>query len=54
MAIFILWYVGKRIEVRLNKRTENDHNGEIDKNKELEKRRSINEIGMEKGRHGMG
>ncbi|MDR7001354.1 TVP38/TMEM64 family protein [Neobacillus niacini] len=27
-VIFILWYFGKRIEVRLNRRIENDHNGE--------------------------
>jgi uncharacterized membrane protein YdjX (TVP38/TMEM64 family) len=40
IVIFILWYVGKRIEVRLNKRMENDHNEEINRGKELEKRRS--------------
>ncbi|QCJ41705.1 TVP38/TMEM64 family protein [Bacillus sp. S3] len=43
LIIFILWYVGKRIEVRLNKSIETDHNGEIDRNKEKEKRRSFNE-----------
>ncbi|WP_066068420.1 TVP38/TMEM64 family protein [Neobacillus soli] len=42
-VIFILWYAGKRIEVRLNKGTETDHNEEIDRNKEQEKRRSLNE-----------
>lgn len=31
VVIFILWYVGKRIEVRVNRRMENDHNGEIDR-----------------------
>jgi hypothetical protein len=40
LVIFILWYVGKRIEVRLNKRMENDHNEEINRGKELKKRRS--------------
>ncbi|MDR7076675.1 putative membrane protein YdjX (TVP38/TMEM64 family) [Neobacillus niacini] len=40
LVIFILWYVGKRIEVRLNKSMENDHNGEINRGKELKKRRS--------------
>jgi uncharacterized membrane protein YdjX (TVP38/TMEM64 family) len=40
IVIFILWYVGKRIEVRLNKRMENDHNEEINRGKELKKRRS--------------
>ncbi|MEH7180837.1 TVP38/TMEM64 family protein [Neobacillus vireti] len=40
VVIFILWYVGKRIEVRLNKRIENDHNEEINRGKELKKRRS--------------
>ena len=34
LVIFILWYVGKRIEVRLNKSMENDHNEEIDRSKE--------------------
>jgi uncharacterized membrane protein YdjX (TVP38/TMEM64 family) len=34
IVIFILWYVGKRIEVRLNKNMETDHNGEIVRNKE--------------------
>lgn len=44
IVIFILWYVGKRIEVRLNKPLENVHNGEINRMKELEKRRrSVNE-----------
>ncbi|WP_045519824.1 TVP38/TMEM64 family protein [Neobacillus niacini] len=40
LVIFILWYVGKRIEVRLNKSMENDHNEEIYRGKELKKRRS--------------
>jgi uncharacterized membrane protein YdjX (TVP38/TMEM64 family) len=40
LVIFILWYVGKRIEVRLNKSMDIDHNGEINRGKELEKRRS--------------
>jgi uncharacterized membrane protein YdjX (TVP38/TMEM64 family) len=40
IVIFILWYVGKRIEVSLNKRMENDHNEEINRGKELKKRRS--------------
>ncbi|MDQ1004162.1 putative membrane protein YdjX (TVP38/TMEM64 family) [Neobacillus niacini] len=40
LVIFILWYVGKRVEVRLNKRMENDHNEEINRGKELKKRRS--------------
>jgi uncharacterized membrane protein YdjX (TVP38/TMEM64 family) len=43
LVIFILWYVGKRIEVRLNKRMENDDTDLIDKRSELEKRRSMNE-----------
>jgi uncharacterized membrane protein YdjX (TVP38/TMEM64 family) len=40
LVIFILWYVGKRIEVRLNKSMENDHNEEINRGKEWKKRRS--------------
>lgn len=43
LVIFILWYVGKRIEVRLNKRMENDHTEEINRGKELKKRRSKSE-----------
>ncbi|WP_312476770.1 TVP38/TMEM64 family protein [Neobacillus sp.] len=43
IIIFLLWYVGKRIEGRMNKGTENDHNGEIDRNKEKEKRRRFYE-----------
>ncbi|OIK10495.1 hypothetical protein BIV60_20945 [Bacillus sp. MUM 116] len=39
-VIFILWYFGKRIEVRLNRRIENDHNGE---KKGLDRWRSFNE-----------
>ena len=31
VVIFILWYVGKRIEVKLNRKIENDHNGELDR-----------------------
>jgi uncharacterized membrane protein YdjX (TVP38/TMEM64 family) len=42
-VIFILWYVGKRIEVRLNKAIENDDNEKIDRGIQLEKRRSLNE-----------
>ena len=34
LVIFILWFVGKRIEVRMNKRMETAHNGEIDRNKQ--------------------
>lgn len=33
LSIFILWYVGKRIEGRLNKSMETDHNGELERNK---------------------
>jgi len=43
LVIFALWLVGKRIEVRMNKRLEIDHNGEIDRKQEKEKRRSVNE-----------
>ncbi|MEH7436335.1 TVP38/TMEM64 family protein [Neobacillus drentensis] len=43
LVIFILWYIGKRIELRLNKSTETDHNEELYRDKELEKRRSYNE-----------
>ncbi|WP_413302179.1 TVP38/TMEM64 family protein [Bacillus sp. 1P10SD] len=43
LVIFILWYIGKRIELRLNKSTENDHNEELYRDRELEKRRSYNE-----------
>lgn len=43
IVIFILWFAGKRIEVKMNKRLEFDHNGEIDRKKEKEKRRSVNE-----------
>ncbi|MBO0961257.1 TVP38/TMEM64 family protein [Neobacillus sp. MM2021_6] len=43
LVIFILWYVGKRIEIRMNKSTETDHNGEIDRNTVTEKRRRFNE-----------
>ncbi|MEO2077490.1 MAG: TVP38/TMEM64 family protein [Bacillus sp. (in: firmicutes)] len=43
LVIFILWYVGKRIEGRLNKSTETDHNEELYRDKKLEKRRSYNE-----------
>ncbi len=43
VIIFILWYVGKRIEVRLNKSMENDHNGEIDRINGQGKRRSFDE-----------
>ncbi|MEH7116404.1 TVP38/TMEM64 family protein [Neobacillus vireti] len=43
LVIFTLWLVGKRIEVRMNKRLEIDHNGEIDRKQEKEKRRSVNE-----------
>lgn len=40
LVIFILWYVGKRIEVRLNKSMENDHNEEINRGKKWKRRRS--------------
>ncbi|MFJ5715007.1 TVP38/TMEM64 family protein [Neobacillus sp. NPDC093127] len=43
IIILILWFVGKRIEGRMNKAMENDHNDEIDRNKDKEKRRSSNE-----------
>ncbi|WP_160724641.1 TVP38/TMEM64 family protein [Bacillus sp. USDA818B3_A] len=43
LVIFILWLIGKRIEVRMNKRMEIDHNEEIDREKDKEKRRSVNE-----------
>ncbi|MFF2446239.1 TVP38/TMEM64 family protein [Neobacillus sp. NPDC058068] len=43
IVILILWFVGKRIEGRMNKTIENDHNEEIDRNKEKEKRRRFNE-----------
>lgn len=43
LVIFILWYVGKRIEVRMNKAIENADNEELDRRKELEKRRRLNE-----------
>ena len=43
LVIFILWLVGKRIEIRMNKRMEIDHNEEIDREKQKEKRRSVNE-----------
>lgn len=42
-VIFILWLIGKRMEVRMNKHMETDHNGEIERHKEMEKRRSFNE-----------
>ncbi|WP_462408932.1 TVP38/TMEM64 family protein [Neobacillus sp. Marseille-QA0830] len=42
-VIFILWYVGKRIELRLNKGLENDDNGKIDSFNEQKKRRGFNE-----------
>ncbi|PLS02978.1 TVP38/TMEM64 family protein [Neobacillus cucumis] len=43
LVMFILWLVGKRIESRMNNRVEIDHNGEIDRKKEKEKRRSVHE-----------
>ena len=43
LIIFILWFVGKRIEGRMNKSMETDHNGEIDRNYKQERRRSVNE-----------
>jgi uncharacterized membrane protein YdjX (TVP38/TMEM64 family) len=43
LVIFILWYVGKRIEVRLNKAMEKADNEELDRRKELEKGRRLNE-----------
>ncbi|WP_251554376.1 TVP38/TMEM64 family protein [Neobacillus muris] len=39
--IFILWYVGKRIEVRLNKGVENADNGSRDRMDKPKKRRGI-------------
>lgn len=41
LIIFILWYVGKRIEVRLNKTVKSEHNGELKRNGDMEKRRSF-------------
>jgi uncharacterized membrane protein YdjX (TVP38/TMEM64 family) len=41
VIIFILWYVGKRIEVKLNRSMENDDNGDIDKRKWRGKRRGF-------------
>ncbi|MED4206084.1 TVP38/TMEM64 family protein [Neobacillus mesonae] len=40
-VIFILWFVGKRIETRLNKAGVSEDNGETDRNNEMEKRRGI-------------
>lgn len=40
-VIFILWYVGKRIEVRLNKACVRDDNGETDTRNKPEKRRGL-------------
>lgn len=53
VVIFILWYVGKRIEARLNRACLNDHNGETEKNYKLGKRRRFDEQKMEKRRDGM-
>lgn len=33
IVIFILWYFGKRIEVRMNKGMENTHNGKVDRSR---------------------
>jgi len=44
LIIFILWYAGKRVEVRLNKGTNKDHNEKLErKNRGQEKRRSFHE-----------
>lgn len=43
IIIFILWYVGKRIEVRLNKGPKIAHTGEMDKSEERDRRRGFNE-----------
>jgi uncharacterized membrane protein YdjX (TVP38/TMEM64 family) len=43
LIVFILWFVGKRIEIRMNKSLGNDHNGEISKNKGMLKRRGFHE-----------
>jgi uncharacterized membrane protein YdjX (TVP38/TMEM64 family) len=43
VIIFVLWFVGKRIEVRLNKSEENDYNGEIENRNLFEKRRGYGE-----------
>ena len=43
IVIFVLWYFARRIELRLNKSLDHVHNGEIDRKKENEKRRSVNE-----------
>ncbi|GHH98528.1 TVP38/TMEM64 family protein [Neobacillus kokaensis] len=40
-VIFGLWYVGKRIEVKLNKAYVSDDNGKTDQNNEVEKRRGL-------------
>ncbi|MCM3567809.1 TVP38/TMEM64 family protein [Neobacillus mesonae] len=39
VIIFFLWYVGRRIEARLNNASVNDDNGKINKEKEKVKRR---------------
>ncbi|WP_066317145.1 TVP38/TMEM64 family protein [Bacillus sp. FJAT-29814] len=43
IIIFVLWFVGKRIEARLNKRDASDYNGEIEKSHVYEKRRGFGE-----------
>lgn len=43
VIIFVLWVVGKRIEVRLNKSEKNDYNGEIENRNLFEKRRGYGE-----------
>lgn len=43
IIIFVLWFVGKRIEARLNKREASDYNGEIEKSHVYEKRRGFGE-----------
>ena len=34
VIVFILWYAGKRIEIRMNKSMEKAHNGEVERRKE--------------------
>ncbi|MBL4952348.1 TVP38/TMEM64 family protein [Neobacillus sp. OS1-32] len=41
VVIFILWFVGKRIEARLNRNYSGGQNGETEKNNEIAKRRGL-------------
>jgi uncharacterized membrane protein YdjX (TVP38/TMEM64 family) len=43
IIIFVLWFVGKRIEVRLNKKEASAYNEKIEKGNVLEKRRGYGE-----------